>query len=108
MFKSPANERIHGVIDVETAIGSRQQDLLNPLSVNVIRAFPGRGIVVWGARTLSSDDRWRYVNVRRLFIFLEASIRLLLAVGGVRTPTTSRLWSTVEHVVADFPPCPVA
>ena len=47
---------------------------LNPRGVNAIRRFPGRGVRVWGARTLSSDPLWKYVNVRRLFIFLEASI----------------------------------
>lgn len=74
VFKAPANEVLRGVLDLEYDINDNTQDTLNPMGVNVIRSFPGRGIRVWGARTITSDSLWKYVSVRRLFIFLERSI----------------------------------
>ena len=74
VHKAPANEVVRGAVDLETQITRGEQDLLNPVGVNCIRAFPGRGIRVWGARTLSSDPAWRYLNVRRYFNYLEESI----------------------------------
>ena len=74
VHKAPANEVVRGAISLETDITKSEHDLLNPVGINCIRAFPGRGIRVWGARTLSSDPAWRYVNVRRLFNYLEESI----------------------------------
>ena len=74
VFKAPANEIVRGALDLRFAIDEGTQETLNPRGVNVIRSFPGRGIRVWGARTLSSDALWKYVPVRRLFIFLERSI----------------------------------
>ena len=65
---------IAGALDLKFDVTHAAQENLNPKGVNCIRRFPGRGIRVWGARTLSSDPLWKYVNVRRLFIFLEASI----------------------------------
>ena len=58
----------------ETDINFAEQEVLNPLGVNCLRFFTGRGYRVWGARTASSDPEWKYVNVRRYFIYLEASI----------------------------------
>lgn len=74
VFKSPANETLRGVLDLEYDVNDAQQDDLNQKGVNVVRRFPGRGIRVWGARTITSDALWKYVSVRRLFIFLERSI----------------------------------
>jgi hypothetical protein len=74
VHKAPANAVLRQVTDLQFTIGKGQQDILNPRGINAIRAFPGRGIRVWGARTISSDSLWRYVNVRRLFNFLERSI----------------------------------
>jgi hypothetical protein len=74
VFKAPANEIVRGALDLEQEINDEVQDTLNPKGVNVIRSFPGRGIRVWGARTISSNALWKYVSVRRLFIFLERSI----------------------------------
>ncbi|MFB7511561.1 phage tail sheath family protein, partial [Streptomyces broussonetiae] len=59
VHKAPANEVIRGAVDLETRLSKGEQDLLNPIGVNCIRAFPGRGIRIWGARTLSSDPAWR-------------------------------------------------
>jgi phage tail sheath protein FI len=74
VFKAPANEIARGVLELSVDTNDATQDVLNPRGINAIREFPGRGIRVWGARTLSSDALWRYVPVRRLFIFLELSI----------------------------------
>ncbi len=74
VHKAPANEVIRGAIDLELMLTRGEHDQLNPHGVDCIRAFPGRGIRVWGARTLSSDPAWRYLNVRRLFNFIEESI----------------------------------
>ncbi len=74
VFKAPANAKVTQVTGLRWQITQSQQDVLNPRGINAIRAFPGRGIRVWGARTISSDSAWRYVNVRRIFIFLEQSI----------------------------------
>ena len=74
VHKAPANEVIRGAISLELNITKGEHDQLNPNGINCIRAFPGRGIRVWGARTLSSDPSWRYLNVRRLFNYIEESI----------------------------------
>jgi len=68
VFKAPANEEIFDALDLETVIDNGQQDRLNPEGINCLRAFPGRGIRVWGARTLSRDPSWRYVSGRRFFL----------------------------------------
>jgi Bacteriophage tail sheath protein len=70
VHKAPANEILEGVIDLERELKDDDQSLLNEVGVNCLRAFPGRGIRVWGARTLSARPEWRYVNVRRLFTTL--------------------------------------
>ena len=101
VHKAPANEVVRGAIDVELNITRNEHDLLNPQGINVIRAFPGRGIRVWGARTLSSDPAWRYLNVRRLFNFLEESI-----LGGtnwvVFEPNDPALWAKIRRTIAAF------
>lgn len=101
VFKAPANEVIAGAIDLEFDINQRVQDVLNPGGVNVIRRFPGRGIRVWGARTLSSDPLWKYVSVRRLFIFLEASIYNSTQ-WVVFEPNDYRLWARVKQTITLF------
>ena len=84
VHKAPANEVMRGVIDLETNVTRGEHDQLNPIAVNCIRSFPGQGIRIWGARTLSSDPEWRYLNVRRLFNFVEKSILDRHQLGGVR------------------------
>lgn len=74
VFKAPANETLRGALELEFDINDDTQSVLNPRGVNAIRQFPGRGIRIWGARTMSSNALWKYVSVRRLFIFLERSI----------------------------------
>ncbi|MFD4762073.1 phage tail sheath family protein [Streptomyces sp. NPDC058439] len=101
VHKAPANEVIRGAVDLEIRVSKGEQDLLNPLGVNCVRAFPGRGIRIWGARTLSSDPAWRYLNVRRLFNYLEESI-LLGTQWVVFEPNDDRLWSSIRRNVTAF------
>ncbi|WP_031512816.1 phage tail sheath family protein [Streptomyces sp. NRRL F-5123] len=101
VHKAPANEVIRGAVDLEIKLSKGEQDLLNPIGVNCVRAFPGRGIRVWGARTLSSDPAWRYLNVRRLFNYLEESI-LLGTQWVVFEPNDDRLWSSIRRNVTAF------
>lgn len=68
VHKAPANEVVHGVFDLRVDLTDTIQGRLNNLGVNCLRAFPGRGIRIWGARTLSNDPNWTYVSVRRLFL----------------------------------------
>ncbi len=101
VHKAPANEVIRGALDLEVLVTKGEHDQLNPVGINVIRAFPGRGIRVWGARTLSSDPAWRYVNVRRLFNFVEESI-----LGGTQwvvfEPNDMALWERVKRTINSF------
>lgn len=99
--KAPANEIVMGATGVEIQISRGEQDILNPVGVNCIRTFPGRGIRVWGARTLSSDGAWRYVSVRRLFIMVSASMDIGLQ-WVVFEPNDSRLWARIRRDVTGF------
>jgi len=101
VFKAPANEALSGVEGLEFEVAADQQEPLNAAGVNTIRAFPGRGVRVWGARTLSSDGQWKYVSVRRLFIFLERSIYLGTQ-WVVFEPNGERLWARVADTVRLF------
>ncbi|MGW3549536.1 phage tail sheath family protein [Streptomyces griseoincarnatus] len=101
VHKAPANEVIRGAVDLEIRLSKGEQDLLNPIGVNCVRAFPGRGIRIWGARTLSSDPAWRYLNVRRLFNYLEESI-LLGTQWVVFEPNDDRLWASIRRNVTAF------
>ncbi len=74
VHKAPANEVITGAKDVDLMIENQVQDILNPMGINCLRVFPGRGVMVWGARTISSDKSWRFVNVRRLLMMIEESV----------------------------------
>jgi phage tail sheath protein FI len=101
VHKAPANEPMRGVIDLETNITRGEHDQLNPIAVNCIRSFPGQGIRIWGARTLSSDPEWRYLNVRRLFNFVEKSI-LTGTNWVVFEPNDRFLWGSVRRTITMF------
>jgi phage tail sheath protein FI len=103
VHKAPANVVVRGIRDVETKITGGEQDVLNPRHINVIRDFRelNRGIRVWGARTLSSDPEWRYVPVRRLFLFLEKSIERGTQFA-VFEPNGLALWATVRRSLTNF------
>jgi phage tail sheath protein FI len=101
VHKAPANEVVRGIVGLDHDYTQAEQDILNPRGVNCIRALPGRGIRIWGARTTSSESIWRYVNVRRLFIFIEESISHGTQ-WVVFEPNDQRLWGRVQQTVSDF------
>jgi len=101
VHKAPANETVRGAIDLEFAVTKGEQDILNPRHINCIRAFPGRGILVWGARTMILDALWKYVNVRRLFIYLEESIDEGTQ-WVVFEPNDEKLWARVKQSITEF------
>lgn len=102
VHKAPANEVVRGVTELERTITKAEQDILNPLSVNCIRAFQGRGIRVWGARTIApKGSEWKYINVRRLFLFLEESIDESTQ-WVVFEPNNEALWARVVQTISNF------
>jgi len=101
VHKAPANEVIRGCNGLAFNITQIEQGELNRNGINCIRAFPGRGIRIWGARTLSSDPEWRYINVRRLFNFISESI-MLGTQWSVFEPNDQRLWATLSVSINSF------
>jgi phage tail sheath protein FI len=101
VHKAPANEVVRGAIALELQITRGEHDQLNPVAVNCLRAFPAQGIRVWGARTLSSDAEWRYLNVRRLFNYIEQSI-LNGTNWVVFEPNDPKLWDSVKRTLNAF------
>ena len=101
VHKAPANEVVRGLTRFEANINKARQDVLNPEGINALRFFEGRGNRVWGARTMSSDPEWKYVNVRRLFIYIEHSIDKGTQ-WAVFEPNGPRLWANVRQTVEDF------
>jgi Bacteriophage tail sheath protein len=101
VHKAPANSVVLGAVDLELNVTKGEQDTLNPVGINCIRAFPGQGIRVWGARTLASDPAWRYVNVRRLFNYVEASIEAGTQ-WVVFEPNDQDLWARVRRDISAF------
>ena len=101
--KAPANEVVRGILDLEIKLSDREQDILNPLNINALRDFrkSGRGFRVWGARCLTSDSAWRYVPVRRLFIFIEESLDEGLQ-WAVFEPNGEDLWARVRRTISGF------
>jgi phage tail sheath protein FI len=100
---APANQVVRGIEGLELTINKENQDILNPIGVDVIRDFgaEGRGIRVWGARCITSDSEWKYVPVRRLFIFLENSLDQGTQ-WVVFLPNDEPLWERVKQAVTDF------
>lgn len=101
VWKAPANEIVRGAIRFEREITHGQQEVLNPEGVNCLRFFFGRGNRVWGARTASSDPEWKYVNVRRYFIYLEHSIDRSTQ-WAVFEPNGQRLWANIRDTITAF------
>ncbi len=101
VHKAPANEVIKSIVGLQQDINRREQDLLNPKGINALRFFPGRANRVWGARTISSDTNFKYINVRRIFNFIERSID-----EGTQfvvfEPNDDKLWSRVRQTVHNF------
>ena len=101
VWKAPANEVVGGAIGFERLLNKAQQEVLNPLGVNCFRFFEGRGHRLWGARTISSDPEWKYVNLRRYFAYLERSIDVGTQ-WAVFEPNGERLWANVRATISDF------
>jgi uncharacterized protein len=101
VHKAPANEVVRGLTKFEININKARQDVLNPEGINALRFFEGRGNRVWGARTMSSDPEWKYVNVRRLFIYIEHSIDKGTQFA-VFEPNNPQLWANIRQAVEDF------
>lgn len=101
VHKAPANEIYRGATGLKYNLTDGEQELLNPKGINCIRQFEGRGIRVWGARTISSDPLWKYINVRRLFCMLEKTIQ-----DGtnwvVFEPNTRALWKNIVRNITAF------
>ncbi len=100
VHKAPANEIVRGALGLKYNVSRGEQDLLNPKGINAIRFMSG-AIRIWGARTLSSDPSWRYINVRRLFIMVEVSIERATQ-WVVFEPNDHRLWKRVTRTIASF------
>jgi phage tail sheath protein FI len=101
VWKAPANEVVRSALRFERLTTTGEQELLNPIGVNCLRYFAGRGNRVWGARTISSDPEWKYVNVRRYFNYLEHSIDNGTQ-WAVFEPNGERLWANVRDTVSSF------
>lgn len=101
VHKAPANELFKTALGLKYNLTDAEQEMLNPKGINCIRDFPGRGIRVWGARTISSNPEWRYVNVRRLFCMVEQALQ-----NGtnwvVFEPNTRDLWKKITRNITAF------
>jgi phage tail sheath protein FI len=101
VHKAPANEPVRLALDFEILVNKGQQEVLNPEGVNCLRLIDQAGLVVWGARTVTSDPEWKYVNLRRYFAFLEHSIDRGTT-WAVFEPNGPELWANVRRTVEDF------
>ncbi len=101
VHKAPANVLVQGAVGLEYAVTKSEQDNLNPEGINCIRNFEGRGILVWGARTLSSDPEYKYISVRRLLIYLEQSVKKGTAWVAFE-PNNEVTWAKVKVQIQTF------
>ena len=101
ILKAPANCAIRGAIGHEKTLNDSDQSILNPEGINCIRIFPGRGILVWGARTVATDPEWKYINVRRFMIFLEQSIQKGTQ-WVVFEPSSEATWMKLRISIGNF------
>jgi len=101
VYKAPANEIVNLAIGFEKMLNKAQQEVLNPAGVNCFRFFEGRGFRLWGARTMSSDSEWKYVNIRRYFAYLEHSIDKGTQ-WAVFEPNGPLLWANVRGTIDEF------
>jgi phage tail sheath protein FI len=107
VHKAPANEVIRGIDTanglhgLEVEVTKREQDMLNPKGINALRFFPNRNTRVWGARTLATDGSWKYINVRRIFIWVERSIDEGTQ-WVVFEPNDEKTWARVRQTITNF------
>jgi phage tail sheath protein FI len=101
VHKAPANEIVNGVLGLERSMSNIEQGQLNLQGINVIRSFAGRRPKLWGARTTATDSNWQYVNIRRLFLFLEESIQEGIE-WAVFEPNNLQLWQKLRRTINEF------
>jgi len=101
VHKAPANAVVQWAQDLTMDVTSEMQGFLNPIDVDCVRAFPGRGMRVFGARTLSADESWRFVNVRRLFFMIEHAL-LISMQWVVFEPNNVHLWNLLRASISGF------
>ncbi len=101
VYKAPANEVVNLALGFERFLNKSQQEVLNPEGINCFRFFEGRGMRLWGARTISSDPEWKYVNLRRYFAYVERSIDKGTQ-WAVFEPNGEALWAKVSSTIKDF------
>lgn len=102
VFKAPANVPIVGTLGLQSQLTNADQGRLNLLGIDVLRVFPEQWQpLVWGARTTSTDANWQYVNVRRLFIYLEQSIEQGIR-WAVFEPNNAVLWNKLKRTITEF------
>jgi len=101
VYKAPANEEIRGAVNLDFHLNHTAQGELNAQGINCLCAFPGRGIRVWGARTLSRDANWRYINVRRLFLTLTRWIEFNMGWANFE-PSTPLLWLQIKRELSAY------
>ncbi len=101
VWKAPANEIVTSAIGLERMLDDAQQEILNPEGINCVRFFAGRGYRLWGARTVTSDPEWKYVNLRRYFDYLERSIEQGTQ-WVVFEPNGETLWANTRRTIEDF------
>jgi hypothetical protein len=101
VHKAPANEPVLGVAELVTSVSDREQAALNVKGINIIRHRPGAGIRIWGARTVAADALWNYVNVRRLFLFVERSVRDSVN-WAVFQPNNNQTRENLKNSIAAF------
>lgn len=100
-YKAPANETIRSCTDLSVSFNAADQDKLNPKGINLIRAFPRRGCLVWGARTMSSQSDFKYINIQRLLIYLQKVIRKFTK-WALHLPNDEQLWQRLTSTIQLF------
>jgi phage tail sheath protein FI len=100
---APANANLRGVLGLERLLSNEEQGPLNLAGVNALRVFPGQtSPLVWGARSTATRNRyWQYINIRRLFLYLEKSIELGIQ-WAVFRPNDQDLWQDLKRTIGDF------
>jgi hypothetical protein len=102
VYKAPANVPIQGALGLQSLLADADQGPLNLLGINILRVFPEQSQpLVWGARTTSTDSDWLYINVRRLFIYLEQSIEQGIR-WAVFEPNNPMLWGKLNRTITEF------
>jgi uncharacterized protein len=101
VYKAPANEVVNLALGFEKLLNKAQQEVLNPEGVNCFRFFEGRGYLLWGARMVTDDPEWKYVNLRRYFAYLERSIDLGTQ-WAVFEPNGPELWANITRTIESF------